>query len=66
MGSVSLLTREGEVEIAKRIPYQKVEINVDPSLEEEGEEEPRGHEKPFAEKPGVEPVAQRGRGRKGP
>ena len=26
------------IEVVKRIPYQKVEINVDPSLEEEGEE----------------------------
>jgi hypothetical protein len=31
------------VEVVKRIPYQKVEINVDPSLEEEPEEEDDGH-----------------------
>jgi hypothetical protein len=32
------------VEIVKRVPYQKVEINVDPSLEEEPEEEDHGQE----------------------
>jgi hypothetical protein len=32
------------IEVAKRIPYQKVELNVDPSLENEPEEEAEGQE----------------------
>src|SRR4029077_14891984 len=32
------------VEVVKRVPYQKVEINVDPTLEEELEDETEGHD----------------------
>src|SRR5206468_8202969 len=32
------------IEVVKRIPFQKVEINVDPSLNEEAEEETEGGE----------------------
>jgi hypothetical protein len=32
------------VEVVRRIPYQKVELNVDPSLEDEPEEEAEGQE----------------------
>jgi hypothetical protein len=32
------------IEVAKRIPYQKVELNVDPTLENEPEEEVEGQE----------------------
>src|SRR4051795_903202 len=36
------------VEVVKRIPFQKVEINVDPSLNEEPEEETEGGEQATA------------------
>jgi hypothetical protein len=41
------------IEVVKRIPYQKVEINVDPSLELEPEDESEGQEQPA-------PMAQSG------
>ncbi len=42
------------IEVVKRIPYQKVEINVDPSLEDEPEDEAEAHEA-AAEAPATAP-----------
>jgi hypothetical protein len=39
------------LEVVKRIPYQKVEINVDPSLEQEPEDEAEGTESGAAQSP---------------
>jgi hypothetical protein len=46
------------VEVVKRIPYQKVEINVDPTLEEEPEDEAEMHEGTAGAPPTTETASQ--------
>ena len=43
------------VEVVKRIPYQKVEINVDPSLEAEAKDDAEAEESPAAAAPANDP-----------